>query len=248
MLVKAEGIVLKIIPYGETNVILRLYTREAGKVSVMARGARKPKSRFAAASQPFVHGIYLFYKSRGMSTLNQGDTIDAFRHIRSDIMKTAYASYIAELLDRVTEEREKNPFLFELFLQILQRMNEDSDPEVLTRIFEVKMLAQAGIKPQLDQCTSCGRQEGTFSFSVREGGFLCENCKEIDPYRLTIHPKSVQLLRTFFYLDIKRLGSISLTSRTKQELKQVLESYYEEYGGFSLKSKRFLDQMEKWDI
>ncbi|MFB4164889.1 DNA repair protein RecO [Alteribacillus sp. JSM 102045] len=248
MLEKAEGIVLRTIAYGETNLILRLYTREAGKISVMARGAKKPKNRLSAAAQPFVYGMYLYYKASGMSTLNQGDSIDSFRLIRNDIVKTSYASYMAEMLDKLTEEKERNPYLFELFLQLLQKMNDDNDPEVLTRIFETKMTAQAGIKPELDRCVWCKRTEGTFSFSVKEAGFLCEVCKTIDEYRLDIQPKTVQLLRTFFYMDIQRLGEISLKKKTKDEIKQVLDTYYNEYSGVTLKSKRFLEQMEKWDL
>ncbi|SDI85926.1 DNA repair protein RecO [Alteribacillus bidgolensis] len=248
MLEKAEGIVLRTTAYGETNIILRLYTREVGKISVMARGAKKPKNRFSAVSQPFVYGMFLYYKGTGMSTLNQGDSIDSFRIVRGDIFKTAYASYMSELLDKLTDEKERNPYLFELFLQLLQKMNEENDPEILTRIFETKMTAQAGIKPELDKCVRCNRTEGTFSFSVKEAGFLCQACKAADDYRLDIQPKTVQLLRTFFYMDVERLGEISLKKQTKDELKQVLHTYYDEYSGLILKSKRFLEQMENWKL
>ncbi|WP_240376599.1 DNA repair protein RecO [Bacillus piscicola] len=248
MLKKAEGIVLRTIAYGETNVILRLYTREAGKISLMARGAKKPKSKLRAIAQPLVYGMFLYYKSTGMSTLNQGDPIDSFRFIREDLLKTAYASYMAELLDKVTEEKEINPYLFELFLRLIQHMNDDNDPEVLIRIFEIKMLAQAGIKPELNHCSRCRRTEGTFSFSVKEGGFLCQLCQHTDPHRIHIQPRTVELLRTFYYLNIERLGEISLRPATKRELKLVLESYYEAYSGLHLKTKRFLQQMESWDV
>ncbi|SDH48043.1 DNA replication and repair protein RecO [Alteribacillus persepolensis] len=248
MLEKAEGIVLRTIAYGENNVILRIYTREAGKISVMARGAKKPKNKLSAAAQPFVYGMFLYYKGSGMSTLSQGDNIDSFRIIRDDIVKTAYASYMSELLDKLTDEKERNPYLFELFLQLLQKMNEDDDPEVLTRIFETKMMQQAGITPELNQCVRCKRKEGTFSFSVKEAGFLCHHCKGIDEYRFDIHQKTVQLLRTFFYMDMKRLGNVALKQSTKTELRQVLQTYYDEYTGIFLKSRRFLEQMENWSM
>ncbi|MFD2704149.1 DNA repair protein RecO [Salibacterium lacus] len=247
MLEKAEGIVLRTFAYGETNSILKLFTREAGKISVMARGAKKPKSRLAAVAQPFVYAYFLYYRSTGMKTLNQGDTIDSFRTVRYDIVRTAYASYIAELLDKLTEEQEKNPFLFELVLQLLQRMNEEDDAEVLVRIFEMKMTAQAGIKPVLEKCTHCGSQEGTFHFSVKEAGFLCHRCFHVDERRIAIQPKTVQLLRTFFHLDIGRFGDISIGRKTKDEIRLVLDSYYQEYTGLQLKSKRFLEQMERWE-
>ncbi|MFB5662098.1 DNA repair protein RecO [Alteribacillus sp. HJP-4] len=248
MLEKAEGIVLRTIAYGESNVIVTLFTREAGKIAVMARGAKKPKNRLSSSAQPFVYGMFLYFKGTGMATLNQGDPIDAFRVLRTDLTKTAYASYMTELLDKLTNDRERNPFLFELLLQLFKRMNEDADPEVLTRIFETKMTKVAGIKPELDRCTNCRNLKGTFSFSVKEAGFLCHLCSEIDPYRFEADQKTIQLLRTFFYMDIMRLGKIKLSQSIKLQLKQILDSYYDEYSGLHLKSKRFIEQMEKWDL
>lgn len=247
MLKKAEGIVIRTVPYGEADVVLTLYTREAGKVAVMAKGAKKPKNRLAGAAQPFVYGIFLYYSSSGMSSLNQADIIKSYRHIREDLWKASYIAYAAELLDKLTNDRETNPFLFELFWQILEHVEEGDDAETLIRIFELKMTDAAGIKPQLDQCINCGNKEGTFSFSIRGAGFLCHRCSHRDEYRMDISPKAIQLLRTFYYLDLKRLGSITLKPETKKELRQVMDTYYEEYSGLYLRSKRFMEQMEKWN-
>ena len=79
MLNKWEGIVLRTIPYGESNKIVTMFTREAGKVTAMARGAKKPRSKLAAVTQPFTHGTFLIRKGRGMGTLSQGEPIDSMR-------------------------------------------------------------------------------------------------------------------------------------------------------------------------
>lgn len=247
MLEKAEGIVLRTINYGESNVILTLFTREFGKVAVMARGAKKTRNRFRSVSQPFVHGIFLYYKGRGMSTLNQGDVLHSFPDIRQHIVRMSYAAYMAELLEKTVEEREKNPYLFELFLTLLEQMEFGHDPEVLTSIFETKMTLQAGIQPELTKCVCCGQTDQIVSFSVKEAGFLCKRCTDQDPYAIHLHPKTIYLLRLFLHIDVQRIGSISLQKETKEELKRVMDAYYEAYGGFALKSKRFLDQLEKWN-
>ncbi|WP_100398308.1 DNA repair protein RecO [Bacillus sp. FJAT-44742] len=248
MLDKAEGIVLRTISYGESNVIVTLFTREAGKIAVMAKGAKKPKSRLASITQPFMYGMFLYYKGSGMSTLSQGDPVNSFKLVRADINKTAYASYFVEMVDKLTEEKERNPYLFELLLQLLQYLNEEMDEEVLMRIFETKMTAVAGIKPELDHCASCQSKEGEFSFSVKEAGFLCRQCVHIDEKKIPISQQTVRLLRLFFYMDIARLGTVSLKQETKDQLKTVLETYYDEYSGLHLKSKRFLNQLEKWKL
>jgi DNA repair protein RecO (recombination protein O) len=244
LLQKCEGIVIRSTDYGETNKIITIYTRELGKVGVMARGAKKPNSRLTSITQLFTHGTFLFQKSSGLGSLQQGETILSLRGIREDIFLTAYASYIAELLDKSTENFEKNPYLFELLKQTLEYLNDEVDPDILLNIFEMKMLTVLGLHPQLDGCVLCGNKDGTFHFSIREGGFICHRCFERDPYRLPISQTTVKLLRLFYYFDLNRLGNISVKPETKKELKNVIQAYYDEFSGISIKSKRFLDQLD----
>lgn len=245
MLEKCEGIVIRVNDYGETNKIVTIYTREWGKVGVMARGAKKPNSRLAAITQPFTYGNYLVQTSRGLGGLQQGEIISSMKAIKEDIFLTAYASYIAELTDRSTEDRKANPYLFELFYQALNYINEGLDPEVIMLICEMKMVNTLGLYPVLDKCSVCGSTEGRYSFSIREGGLLCHRCVEKDPYRFDVSQAAIKLLRVFYYIDLKRLGNISIKEETKSDLRKVMDSYYEEYSGLNLKSKRFLKQMDK---
>ncbi|MCH1624970.1 DNA repair protein RecO [Fredinandcohnia quinoae] len=244
MLQKCEGIVIRTNDYGETNKIVTLFTREWGKVGVMARGAKKPSSRLTAITQLFTYGYYLIQKSSGLGGLQQGETISSFRGIREDIFMTAYASYIVELTDKCTEEKRANPFLFELLYQTLNYMNEGYDLDVLMYIYELKMLPMLGLYPILDECAVCHSKEGEFAFSVREGGLLCHRCYGKDRYHFKTSQATIRLLRLFYYFDLNRLGNIDLKEETKKELKTVINAYYEEYSGLYLKSKRFLDQIE----
>ncbi|PLS15197.1 DNA repair protein RecO [Bacillus sp. M6-12] len=244
MFQKCEGIVIRRTNYGENNKIITLYTREWGKTGVMARGASKPNSRLSAVTQLFYYGYFLVQPSTGLGTLQQGETINSLRSIREDIFATAYASYIIELLDKSVEDKKANPFLFELVLQTLMYIDEGYDAEILKFIFEMKMLPVLGLTPTLDHCANCGNTEGEFSFSLREGGFLCHRCYEKDPYRIKISPASLKLLRLFYYFDLTRLGNVSVKQETKKELERVIDTYYEEFSGLQLKSKKFLKQMD----
>ncbi|GER66931.1 DNA repair protein RecO [Weizmannia acidilactici] len=245
MFEKCEGIVIKNTDYGESNKILHIYTREFGKLSVMARGAKKPNSRLAAVSQIFTYGNFLFQPSRGLGTLQQGEIVSSMRYIREDIFKTAYAVYVIELLDKAVEDKKKNPFLFELLLRTLEYIDEGYDTEIITNIFEMKMLNVLGLYPSMDKCAVCGSRAGAFAFSIRENGLLCDRCFGRDPYRLPLSQPSIRLLRIFYFLDINRLGTISVKESTKKELRQAISMYYDEYSGLHLKSKRFLSQMEE---
>ncbi|MDQ0269488.1 DNA repair protein RecO [Cytobacillus purgationiresistens] len=246
MLEKCEGIVIRTINYGETNKVITLFTREWGKVGVMARGAKKPNSRLSAVTQPFTYGYFLVQRGKGLGGLQQGDVIQSMRSIKEDIFLTAYASYILDLADKGTDERKPNPYLFELILQSINLISEGYDPEIIINIFEMKMLDQLGLNPILDQCAVCKSADGEFSFSIREGGLICHRCLEKDPYHYKISPATVKLLRVFYYFDLSRLGNISVKDTTKEELKKIITAYYDEYAGLNLKTKRFLNQMSKF--
>jgi len=245
MVEKYEGIVIKTIDYGESNKIVTIFTREAGKIAGMARGAKKTNSRLAGPTQLFSYGYFMIYGNRGIGALQQAELISSLRAIREDIFKTAYATYIVELIDKATGEKERNPFLFELLHQTLQYINEEYDPDIVTNIFEMKMLNVLGLYPEMNRCAVCGNAEAQFGFSIKENGLICHECFEKDPHFFPLSQTSVKLLRLFYFFDIHRLGSISVKPETKKELKNVISLYYDEYSGLNLKSKRFLDQLDK---
>ncbi|WP_445506338.1 DNA repair protein RecO [Niallia sp. 03190] len=244
MLEKCEGIVLKTTNYGETNKVVTLYTREWGKVGVMARGARKANSRLSAVTQPFTYGYYLVQKSIGLGLMQQGEMITSMRSLKEDIFLTAYASFIVELTDKCVDEKKPNPYQFELLYQTLQYMNEGYDAEVLAFIYEMKMVNVLGLYPILDKCSVCGAVDGHFSFSIREGGLICHRCTDKDPYHFKISQATIKLLRVFYYFDLARLGNISIKPETKKELNMIISAYYEEYSGLFLKTKKFLNSLK----
>lgn len=245
MLQKIEGLVLRTTDYGESNKIVVIFTRENGKIGAMARGAKKPNSRLASVSQPLTYGHFLVMLGSGLGSLQQGEIIHPLKSLKQDIFLTAYASYLVELTDKATEERKRNPYLFELLIQTLTYMDEGLDPQVLTNIYEMKLLHSFGLYPILDGCAICKETEGTFAFSIKEGGFICHRCIHNDPHHLKISPSVARLLRLFYYIDIHRLGSINVKDETKREIKKVIDAYYEEYSGLQLKTKKFLTQLEK---
>ncbi|PPA71444.1 DNA repair protein RecO [Jeotgalibacillus proteolyticus] len=245
MLEKCEGIVVRKSDYGESDKIITIFSREYGKFAVMAKGAKKSNSRLSAVSQLFTHAHFLFRKGTGMGTLQQGDLVASQRRIKEDLFKSAFATYMVELLDKGLDDRKVDPYLFELLAQSLSFINEGYDEEVVCFIFEMKMLPVYGVQPVLDRCAHCGETEGHFSFSIRENGLLCHRCSGMDPYRLAISKQTVRLLRIFYFIDLNRLGSISLQEGTKKELRQVIRTYYDEYVGVFIKSRAFLEQLDR---
>ena len=248
MLVKWEGIVIRSVDYGESSKVITLFTREHGKVGVMARGSKKPRSRLAAVSQPFTHAYFLCKSGPGstaVADLTQGDILDSFGGLRQDLLVTATAAYIVELVDRLTQEREANPFLYQLLLTTLRYLDEGKDAEILCRIFESKMLIVAGIRPHLHSCSQCASEQEPYVISISHGGLLCPKCQTSDPYAIAVTPTTWKLLRLFQLFDLERLGEIDVKPATRSQLKHVLRRFIDEHLDIRLKSRSFLDQMEK---
>ncbi|WP_153461561.1 MULTISPECIES: DNA repair protein RecO [Sediminibacillus] len=244
MFEKTEGIILRTQDYGETHKIVTILTPSHGKIGVVARGAKKPKSRMAAITQPFIHGQFLIQTGRNLGTLQQGEVLSSFREIREDIVKTAYATYLSELTDKLVEKNNYDPFLFRQLEQTLTWISEGKDAEILTIIYELKMYQRAGYAPELQQCVNCGNPQGPFAFSTAEGGYLCPRCRHIDEYAVSLPENLSRIFSMFSTIDIERIGNISIKPENKQLLKKLMEEYYERYGGYHIKSKKFLNQLD----
>ncbi|BCJ86214.1 DNA repair protein RecO [Effusibacillus dendaii] len=244
---KTEAIVLRAIDYGETNKIVTLLTNKYGKLAVLAKGANKPQSRLVSVTQPFVRGHWLLFGGNsGMPSVSQAELLESFRTIREDLSLSTFASCMAELTDRVLEDRQPYGAVFSLLLHMLRYLEEGKDPEVLLRIFEVKMFYAAGIQPNLTVCAHCGRRiEEAVRFSIRLSGPLCYNCHDSDPQAMELKPVVYKLIRLFQSVDITRLGSLQVGSEAKQQLRKLNRHYLEEQGGVFLKTYHFLDQIEK---
>lgn len=246
-MINVEALVIRSTTYGESNKIITLYSKEMGKVGVMARGAKKPKSKLGPGSQLLTHGHYLYQKGRGLGTLYQGEAIETFRYIKSDLKAMAYAAYMVDMVDKLTEEGEPFPSLYEWLLKLLELLEEKRSPEVLRLIFDIRMLGLAGIAPELDQCASCGGMDAPFSFSLAYGGFLCHHCSKKDERSVALPNAVARLFHLFKRLDPNQIGDISIKPETIKLMRGLLDAYFDHYSGLRLKTKQFLDQLDKME-
>lgn len=244
MLRQIEGIVLKSRDYGETHKMITIYTKQMGKITAIARGANKPKSKLSAVSQVFIQGEFLAYVTKGLSTIQQGQTTNSYRHIREDIVKTAYAAYIIELTDKLLDEKQPDAFIYNQLCKTLAWIDQNDTFMIPLMMYELKMFSKGGIAPVIDRCVVCGRTESFRSFSIQEGGILCEQCHTNDLRAIQLHPSLFKLLAIFLHVELERIGNISVKKENEQLLRRLFDQYYDEYGGFHLKSKKFLAQID----
>lgn len=245
MLKQVQGIVLKTQDYGETHKIITVFTKESGKITALCRGANKVKSRLSAVSQMFIEAEFLAYFSKGLSTVQQGQMLESYRSIREDIIKTAYATYILELTEKIIEPKQHHLYLYDQLQKTLHFINNHESYMVPLMMYELKLYQIGGFAPVLDHCVNCTRQELPYTFSVQEGGFLCPYCTNNDPYTMNIPKAFTRLLPIFLHTDLERIGTISIKRENELFLRTLLDQYYDQYGGFTLKSKRFLQQIDR---
>ncbi|WP_217586735.1 DNA repair protein RecO [Lentibacillus saliphilus] len=246
MLEKIKGIVLRTQDYGETHKIVTIMSPQVGKFSAIARGANKPRSKMAALTQPFIYVDCLMYINRnGLSTLQQGEIIHSYRGIREDIIKTAYSAYIVELTDKLLDRFQPDPFMFKQLYLTLKRIDEEAESAIPIIMYELKMFAKGGFSPILNHCVLCGRSQFPYAFSVAEGGYLCLQCRQHDQHAVTLPDTLAKWLVVFAETDIERIGSISVKAENIKLLRTILDGYYDQYGGYNLKSKRFLQQLNR---
>lgn len=245
MLEKLEAIVMRTKDYGETHKIVTIFSKKRGKLTAIARGANKPKSKMAAITQPFIYGDFLIYiNTRGLSTMQQGDVMYSLRKIREDIVKTAYAAYIVELTEKMLDTLSPNPYIYDQLYFTLKWINNNEDPSIPIMMYELKLYDMGGFAPIVDRCSACGVKAGSFLFSIREGGLLCTQCCYLDRDAVSLPDTLARLLYIFSTTGLERVGSINIKEKNKQLLRQLFDAYYDRYGGYYIKSRKFLNQID----
>ncbi|WP_054024226.1 DNA repair protein RecO [Bacillus sp. FJAT-28004] len=245
MLYRVEGIVLRSMDYGEGNKIVTLLTKTNGKAGVLIRGAKKIKSKHSSLAQPFTYGEFVYFRSSGLGTLNHGEILESHHILREKLDLAAYSSYVSELTDRSLQDDEATGFHFEQLKACLSAFQDGKDPQIVSHLYEMRILDLSGYAPELDQCVSCGNVIGPFKLSPYVGGILCSRCTGKDPQAVQLGEGAYKLLRLFRRMDMRRLGSIQVKPETKAELKLAMRKLMDTHLGLQLKSRNFLDQLDK---
>jgi DNA repair protein RecO (recombination protein O) len=178
--VKTEAIVLRSIRYGEADRILHLYTPHRGRLSAIAKGARRSKSRFGARLEPFFHVRLVLREGRGdLYSVTAADTIEPNATIRDHAATLDAAARACDAVARLFETDDAHPEVFRLLANELGLLASDPAQGRAGNglAFRLKLLLAAGIVPQLAACASCGEQEHLRGFSPAAGGVVCGSCE-----------------------------------------------------------------------
>lgn len=248
-LYRTEAIILRRQDFGEADRLLTLYTTGFGKTRVLAKGVRKPKSRKSGHVELFTHSDLLIAKGKSLDIVTQAETIHSFLPMRSELLRTSYAYYAAELLDRFTAEGEENRPLFDLLLDTLFRLGDSEDPDLVLRYFELRLLGYVGYRPQLFQCVRCARavEMTTGFFSPKDGGLLCLTCGEGERGCQETSPRALATLRYVQVRDFPHCRRLKVDRPTHEELENLMRRYITYLLERRLKSVDFIDALRRED-
>jgi DNA repair protein RecO (recombination protein O) len=177
---KSEAIVLRSIRYAEADRVLHLYTPERGRVSAIAKGVRRTKSRFGGRLEPFFRLRLILHEGRSdLLTVTSAETIAGYPRLREDAGALEGAARACEAVARVFDDGEPHAGVYHLLANELALL--DGDPATATRAnalaFRLKLLLAAGFAPHLAGCASCGEREHLVGFSGAAGGVVCAACE-----------------------------------------------------------------------
>ena len=238
-LYKAEGVVLRARNLGEADKVIIFFTHTRGKVEAVARGVRRPRSRLLGPTQLFTYGRYLFFEGKDLDTLSQGEVVESFRSLREDLDRMAYASYVAELVDRSTETGDRHEGLFPLLVAVLRLLSTGDQLSLVARYFELHLLAELGYRPQLGGCTGCGAEQAVL-FSAEAGGLLCERCGSADPSAVFLGEEALQSLRFLQRVEPGRVGMLRPSPAALAAMEAVLPAFCAARIGRPLRALEFL--------
>ena len=227
--IRVDAVVLRHNDYGEADRTLTLYTRQLGKARAIAKGARKMASRKAGHIEPFTHVKLQLARGRDVLIVTQAETVDAYLPLRDDLILTSHASYMLELLDRFTYVDEtENSSIFRLLTESLSRLASNHDVWLVIRYYEMRLLDHLGFRPQLVECTNCGREikaeDQFFSFSA--GGVICPRCGRGLPNLQTITVDTLKYLRHFQRSSYADASRAKPSPQVQQEAETLMQGYF----------------------
>ncbi|MCH2186005.1 DNA repair protein RecO [Myxococcota bacterium] len=247
---EGEAIVLRAVEYGESDVIAHLLMPEQGRLTVIAKHARKSRRRFPGSLDLFNHlSVRISKKHRSsLGFLEQAVLRAPFLELRHRAARYALASYLVELLDRMAPEQgaeAEMSRIFDFALSALEAIGEVEPDDRLRSFMELRAFAALGLQPELERCVRCSEEPtgSRLGFSIPDGGVMCgAHGLEMRSGLLPVHLGTLRVLRQALVYDVKHLPRLGLAGEALVEARQILFRFQRFHTGFELKSERFLQE------
>ena len=238
------GMVLSTMPIGEYDRRVVILTKEQGKISAFARGARRPNSPLVGAVNPLAFGEFTMYEGRTSYTIQSASITNYFAELREDVVGAYYGFYFLEVADYYAKEYTDEQEMLKLLYQSMRALINPHIPDRLVRrIFELKALTVNGQAPQVFQCVSCGDQERPAVFSPAKGGLVCSECSGDVIDGMILDNSTLYSMQYIESTPVVKLYTFTVAENVLAELEKVMDRLMEVYVDRRFKSLEILETL-----
>jgi len=248
---KAYGIILWSRKQGETSKVLSVYTREFGKLHVMAKGSRGTKSKYLGSLETYYLISMVFYhkENRSMHYMSDVSLEESFPRLHQRLGKLALASVPCEIIEKSEIDEHSHPQLFQHVLDTLYALeNAEKGLKNIIRSFMIKFLSFAGFEPDFSQCMFCQKKESQSDvfFSLKHGTFACADCRHEIEAIIPLSAECLSLMRWLRQVPISRACEARISRTAGDDVDQLLVNYmrYHIETIKKLKSLEYVKQLE----
>ena len=241
---RAAALTLRKTPVGEADLVSALYTREHGKLELLARGARRLTSKLMGHFEPLTLLQLSVARGRSLDIVAEAEVITAFPEVKAAYAVTARGLYVAELVDAFSALSAANPELFDLAIQTLDSIGEEPSDDLLLRYFDLQLLSLSGFLPELYDCVECGEElePERHRFAVGAGGALCEDCGPPDVIVRSLSLPALKVLRLLHRTEsVGQLPRLNVPTVIQNEVHGTLTATLQYWMDRQVRTQAFLD-------
>ncbi len=238
---QVEAIVVAVRDWGDADKIVTLFSREHGKIIAFANGARRPKSPLAGGMQLFTHLEVSLLFGKNSDSIKQCEVKHTFRQLQEDFNSMAYGAFIAELTAELSPERQPEPHIFDLLLNVFHVLTK-RNPRIAALAYAWQLLFMTGYSPEFGRCTLCGKEicfPAYFSFT--HGGCVCSHCEHQGLPEM--NEKINDFIQCLANLDWHNPGCFSVNPTILVQTEKMLLGYLMQCLDKPLKSMNFIKQV-----
>lgn len=214
------------MPIGDYDKRITLLTKERGKITAFARGARRPVSQLLAATSPFSFGEFELFEGHSTYNLARASISNYFRELSEDPEKACYGFYFLEIADYCSRENNDGSELLKLLYQTLRALGRHAlENRLVRRIFELRVLLVEGEYPNLYFCQNCGKKERLSYFSVQKEGMLCALCKE-GADGIPVEESALYTMQYILSAKLNALYTFAVSQEVLLTLEQILDRFF----------------------
>lgn len=234
------GMVLSAMPVGDYDKRIQILTRERGKITAFARGAKRPNSALLAATNPFSFGQFEVFEGKNAYSLARADIKNYFRELAEDLEAVSYGFYFLEMAAYYTQENmDGTDFLNLVYLTLKALLKPSLDNRLIRRVYELRVLVLLGEYPNVFSCMKCGKKEDLYYFSVQHHGSLCPDCLKGE-HAVPIDDSTLYALQYIITAPLEKLYTFTLSAQVFGRLDEIISRYIRQYSDHKFKSEDML--------